>query len=137
MDVITGIIRQIFQDFLAVSSQVDPRTILDMSGAEKLTGKGDMLYHPTGEQSPLEYRSAGGRGGNRKGCVFHKSQVEADYNEEVMDAAQRQDDESEDCDALLPDAISLVLDHGQASASLLQRKFKIGYARAAYHRPNG
>jgi S-DNA-T family DNA segregation ATPase FtsK/SpoIIIE len=48
-----------------------------------------------------------------------------------MDAAQRQDDDNEDCDVLLPDAINLVLDYGQASASLLQRKFKIGYARAA------
>jgi len=134
VDVITGIIKANIPSRIsfAVSSQVDSRTILDMSGAEKLTGKGDMLYHPTGEQKPIRVQGALVEEEEIERVVsFIKSQVEADYNEEVMDAAQRQDDESEDCDALLPDAISLVLDHGQASASLLQRKFKIGYARAA------
>lgn len=134
VDVITGIIKANIPSRIsfAVSSQVDSRTILDMSGAEKLTGKGDMLYHPTGEQKPIRVQGALVEEEEIERVVsFIKSQVEADYNEEVMDAAQRQDDESEDCDALLPDAINLVLDHGQASASLLQRKFKIGYARAA------
>lgn len=134
VDVITGIIKANIPSRIsfAVSSQVDSRTILDMVGAEKLTGKGDMLYHPTGEQKPIRVQGALVEEEEIERVVsFIKNQVEANYNEEVMDAAQRQDDENEDCDALLPDAISLVLDYGQASASLLQRKFKIGYARAA------
>ena len=134
VDVITGIIKANIPSRIsfAVSSQVDSRTILDMAGAEKLTGKGDMLYYPAGEQKPIRVQGALVQEEEIERVVsFIKSQVEADYNEDVMDAAQRQDDENEDCDALLPEAISLVLDYGQASASLLQRKFKIGYARAA------
>jgi S-DNA-T family DNA segregation ATPase FtsK/SpoIIIE len=91
-----------------------------------------MLYYPAGEQKPIRVQGALVEEDEIERVVsFIKSQVEANYNEEVMDAAQRQDDENKDCDALLPDAINLVLDYGQASASLLQRKFKIGYARAA------
>jgi len=134
VDVITGIIKANIPSRIsfAVSSQVDSRTILDMAGAEKLTGKGDMLYYPTGEQKPIRVQGALVEEDEIERVVsFIKSQVEANYNEEVMDAAQRQDDDNEDCDVLLPDAINLVLDYGQASASLLQRKFKIGYARAA------
>jgi S-DNA-T family DNA segregation ATPase FtsK/SpoIIIE len=134
VDVITGIIKANIPSRIsfAVSSQVDSRTILDMSGAEKLTGKGDMLYYPAGEQKPVRVQGALVEEDEIEKVVsFIKDQVEASYSEEVMDAATQKDTGGGDCDDLLPDAIEIALDHGQASASLMQRKLKIGYARAA------
>jgi len=134
VDVITGIIKANIPSRIsfAVSSQVDSRTILDMSGAEKLTGKGDMLYHPTGEQKPVRVQGALVEEEEIEKVVsFIKNQVEASYSEEVLDAAAQKDTDRGDCDDLLSDAIAIALDFGQASASLMQRKLKIGYARAA------
>ena len=134
VDVITGIIKANIPSRIsfAVSSQVDSRTILDMAGAEKLTGKGDMLYYPTGEQKPIRVQGALVEEEEIERVVaFIKGQVEPRYSEEVMDAAQQRNIDEEGSDALLHDAIGIALDYGQASASLLQRKLKIGYARAA------
>ncbi len=134
VDVITGIIKANIPSRIsfAVSSQVDSRTILDMAGAEKLTGRGDMLYYPTGEQKPIRIQGALVEEEEIEKVVsFIKEQVDAQYNEEVMDAAKQREAFDEDCDQLLPAAIETVLEYQQASASLLQRKLKVGYARAA------
>lgn len=134
VDVITGIIKANIPSRIsfAVSSQVDSRTILDMAGAEKLTGKGDMLYYPTGEQKPVRIQGAFVSEKEIEEVVsFIKKQVKARYSEEVMDAATRKEPDHRDCDELLPDAIEIALEQNQASVSLIQRKLRVGYARAA------
>lgn len=141
VDVITGIIKANIPSRIAftVSSQVDSRTILDMAGAEKLLGKGDMLYYPTGETKPLRIQGAFISEKEIEDIVENiKSNVEVTYSEDIIESIEKgttkgkdtSDDEAEDADALLNDAIDLVVNMGQASASMLQRKFKIGYSRA-------
>ncbi len=134
VDVITGIIKANIPSRIsfAVSSQVDSRTILDMNGAEKLTGRGDMLYHPTGEHKPIRVQGALVEEEEIERVVaFVRDQVDAQYSEEVLEAAQPRETGQGDCDELLPDAIEIAMEYQQASASLLQRKLKVGYARAA------
>lgn len=134
VDVITGIIKANIPSRIsfAVSSQVDSRTILDMAGAEKLMGKGDMLYFPTGEQKPLRVQGALVEEGEiEKVVTFINNQVEANYSEEVIDAVTQKKPDDSDCDELLPEAIEIALEYNQASASLMQRRLKVGYARAA------
>lgn len=141
VDVITGIIKANIPSRIAftVSSQVDSRTILDMAGAEKLLGKGDMLYYPTGETKPLRIQGAFISEKEIEDIVENiKSNVEVTYSEDIIESIEKgttkgkdaSGDEEEDADALLNDAIDLVVNMGQASASMLQRKFKIGYSRA-------
>lgn len=148
VDVITGIIKANIPSRIAftVSSQVDSRTILDSAGAEKLLGKGDMLYFPVGETKPLRVQGAFISEGEIEKIVdYIKSNVDVKYNDEIIQSIEKSnigngksksgknDDEEtseDDGDVLLNDAINLVVDMGTASASMLQRRFKIGYSRA-------
>ncbi len=142
VDVITGIIKANIPSRIAftVSSQVDSRTILDMAGAEKLLGKGDMLYFPVGETKPLRMQGTFISESEIENIVEEiKGNTNVNYNNEIIESIEKsngkaakpgEDDEQDDADELLDDAIDLVMNMGQASASMLQRKFKIGYSRA-------
>lgn len=138
VDVITGVIKANIPSRIAfaVSSQVDSRTIIDMAGAEKLLGKGDMLFYPVGASKPIRVKGAFVSDGEVERVVeYIKSQGNAEYNESIIDEinSEKENKNSDpgDNDELLPQAIELVVDAGQASVSLIQRKFKVGYARAA------
>lgn len=137
VDVITGVIKANIPSRIAfaVSSQVDSRTILDMQGAEKLVGKGDMLFNPMGMGKPIRVQGTFVSDGEvHKVIEYVKSQVETtEYNEEVLTRIERSNvqDSQDEADELLPDAIDLVVSSGQASVSMLQRRFRIGYNRAA------
>lgn len=137
VDVITGVIKANIPSRVAfaVSSQVDSRTILDMQGAEKLVGKGDMLFNPMGMGKPIRVQGAFISDSEvNKVIDFVKGQVEdTGYNQDVLTRIERTDQSSseEDGDELLSDAIELVVRSGQASVSMLQRRFRIGYNRAA------
>ncbi|MBQ7106805.1 MAG: DNA translocase FtsK [Clostridia bacterium] len=146
VDVVTGVIKANIPTRIAfaVSSQVDSRTILDSAGAEKLLGRGDMLFNPIGSSKP-----------NRlQGCFVSDEEVEAvvdyiksdhssEYDEDVMQEIERQaaiekknktgvaEPNLDDDDPMLNAAIETVVELGQASTSMLQRKLKLGYARAA------
>ena len=153
VDVITGLIKANIPSRIsfAVSSQIDSRTILDMGGAEKLLGRGDMLYYPVGSSKPTRVQ----------GCFVTDSEVErvvtfikqgekGEYDDNIMTeieqsaaqvkgkggssgsaAAAGGDGEGADGDELLEQAIAVVVEAGLASTSLLQRRLKVGYARAA------
>ncbi|WP_265443366.1 FtsK/SpoIIIE family DNA translocase [Acetivibrio straminisolvens] len=138
VDVITGVIKANIPSRIAfsVSSQVDSRTIIDMAGAEKLLGKGDMLFYPVGASKPIRVKGAFVSDGEVERVVeYIKSQGNAEYNEDIIEEInserESRDSDPGDNDELLPQAIELVVDAGQASVSLIQRKFKVGYARAA------
>ena len=147
-DVITGLMKANIPSRIAfaVASSLESRIILDTTGAEKLVGKGDMLYFPLGSGKPQRVQ----------GCfispeeiervvAFVKETGEADYSSEVMEkieeAARRDekgggkqaasDDSTSNCDELFNDAVEVVLETGQASVSMLQRRLKLGYSRAA------
>lgn len=148
VDVITGLIKANIPSRLAltVASAVDSRTILDAGGAEKLLGYGDMLFMPVGQPKPLRVQ----------GCFVSNSEVEAvvnflkdtekhEYDQAVMEEIERQaaaagkssgkgkaDDVESDGeeDEMLPQAIEVVVEAGMASTSLLQRRLRLGYARA-------
>jgi len=138
VDVITGLIKANIPSRIAfaVSSQVDSRTILDIAGAEKLLGQGDMLYYPTGAPKPVRLQ----------GCFitdkevesvtnFLKSNVPSEYDEKVMEGMSKEYANpiagEEETDDLLQKSVELVVDYEQASISMLQRRLRIGYARAA------
>ena len=147
VDVVTGLIKANIPSriALAVSSQVDSRTILDTGGAEKLLGKGDMLYAPIGFPKPVRVQ----------GCFVSDSEIEAVvdfiknsrdpvvYDKEILDEIERQaaadssgkkggaSDSGDAVDDLFEDAVQCVLEAGQCSTSYLQRRLKVGYARAA------
>jgi len=135
VDIITGTIKANIPSRIsfAVSSQADSRTILDMGGAEKLLGKGDMLYYPSGVAKPIRVQGAYINEEEVERVVeFLKSQCNAEYKKEIISEINSEADLScESGDVLLPKAIELVINEGQASISFLQRKLKIGYARAA------
>ncbi len=138
VDVITGVIKANIPSRIsfAVSSQVDSRTILDMAGAEKLLGKGDMLFSPMGQSKPIRVQGAFISDEEVEAVVSNiKDKVEPIYDENVLDTINNQVEVSssaiDDEDELLPLAVELSLERGQASASMFQRKFRIGYARAA------
>jgi len=142
VDVITGLIKANVPSRIAfaVSSQVDSRTILDMAGAEKLLGKGDMLFFPMGASKPQRVQGAFVTDKEVEEIVnFIKSNNEVKYDEDVLEKIQngptggggKQEEDPGDNDPLLNDVISMVVDIGQASTSLIQRRFKVGYARAA------
>ena len=145
VDVVTGVIKANIPTRIAfaVSSQIDSRTILDSAGAEKLLGRGDMLFSPVGSNKP-----------NRiQGCFVSDEEVEAvvdyikgdhsaDYDDDVMVEIERQaavekkqktglKEDGPEEDPMLSDAIRVVVENGQASTSLLQRRLKLGYASAA------
>ncbi|WMJ23285.1 DNA translocase FtsK [Paludicola sp. MB14-C6] len=144
VDVITGVIKANIPSRIAfaVSSQVDSRTILDSGGAEKLLGRGDMLFYPVGMPKPLRVQ----------GCFVSDKEVEqvvsfvknkdtAEYDDKIIEEIEKQAVPEkgaptdgggfDDTDELLPNAIECVIEAGQASTSYLQRKLKVGYARAA------
>ncbi|NLC10908.1 MAG: DNA translocase FtsK [Firmicutes bacterium] len=139
VDVLTGIIKANITSRIAfaVSSQADSRTILDMAGAEKLLGRGDMLFHPVGAFKPIRVQGAYISERDLSKLVeFIKKQDRPIYNREfvVSDSSSDADggtDAEEDKDPLLCDAIKLIMDSDQASISMLQRRFRIGYTRAA------
>ncbi|MFA7572324.1 MAG: DNA translocase FtsK 4TM domain-containing protein [Lutispora sp.] len=136
VDVITGLIKANIPSRIsfAVSSQVDSRTILDMGGAEKLLGKGDMLFYPVGESKPIRVQGAFISEKEVEAIVdFIKGQVSPSYVDGIIkeyDNDENEEDEGE-VDELLNDAITMVVENGQASILMLQRRLKIGYSRAA------
>ena len=147
VDVITGLIKANVPSriSLKVSNQIDSRTILDSQGAEKLLGKGDMLFYPVGMAKPTRVQ----------GCWVSPEEIrdvvnyiigdkQNEYNQEISDEIERyavesktkkssveKDDAAGDWDEMLPQAIEVVVEAGMASTSLLQRRLKLGYARAA------
>ncbi len=145
VDVITGVIKANIPSRIAfsVSSQVDSRTIIDSAGAEKLLGRGDMLFYPVGMPKPTRLQCSFVSDKEVEAVVdFIKNSANADYDDKIMDEIERQavqekskgKEKSEDVDGedeLLPKAIEAVIEASQASTSYLQRKLKVGYARAA------
>lgn len=141
VDVITGVIKANIPSRIsfAVSSQVDSRTILDSSGAEKLLGRGDMLYAPVGENKPLRVQ----------GCFISEEEVESvvqfikkdheavKYEEAILDHINNEAEgkdigtSEDDVDELLSEAIKIVVEYEQASTSFLQRRLRIGFNRAS------
>ena len=142
VDVITGLIKANVPSRIAfaVSSSIDSRTILDQNGAEKLLGRGDMFYFPTGASAPIRVQ----------GCFLSDAETErvvnyigqhsrVDFDPNVIEAMESEDegsavisdhDEESGLDDRLAEAIDMVITDGQASISMLQRRMKIGYARA-------
>ncbi len=132
VDVITGVIKANIPSRIAfsVSSQTDSRTILDMGGAEKLLGRGDMLFLPVGASKPVRVQGAFVSDQEVENIVQYViSQQKAQYEETMM----AQDDEPQEAfdDELFDEAVQLVIDMQSASVSMLQRRFRIGYNRAA------
>lgn len=143
VDVITGLIKANIPSRIAlsVSSGTDSRTILDRIGAEKLLGKGDMLYHPTGMANPIRVQGAFVSDEEIESLVdFIKENTgETRFAEDLAEHIERMasgengvtdEDESEDADELLPQAIEIAAELGQISTAMIQRKMKVGYARA-------
>lgn len=142
VDVITGVIKANIPSRIsfAVSSQVDSRTILDSSGAEKLLGKGDMLFYPVGEAKPVRIQGAFITEEEvEKVTNFIKNNGEAnectEYSEEILNHIEKgttdEEGSNEESDELFEEAVRIVVESGQASASFLQRRLRIGYNRAA------
>ena len=151
VNVVTGVIKANIPSRIAlkVASQVDSRTIIDSAGAEKLLGKGDMLYFPVGMAKPLRVQGCWVSDKEVERVVdFIKNSFILDYDQSVIDEIEKQaalaaqkdskgkdaDDEGGDFninDEKLDDAIEAVIEAGQASTSYLQRKLKLGYGRAA------
>ncbi len=142
VDVITGLIKANVPSRIAfaVSSQVDSRTILDSVGAEKLLGKGDMLYFPSGAPKPARVQGAFVTDDEVEKIVsFIKSNGTATYSEDILESIENsnktdkeiaESTEDDDTDPFLMEAIQTVVETGQASTSFIQRRFKVGYARA-------
>lgn len=138
VDVITGIIKANIPSRIAfaVSSQIDSRTILDMGGAEKLLGRGDMLFYPTGLPKPQRVQGVYVSDKEIDRIVEAvKVQGKPVYNEEIVNVEIKEEtiggEEAEEWDDLIPEAAKLFIENGQASISLLQRRFRVGYTRAA------
>jgi S-DNA-T family DNA segregation ATPase FtsK/SpoIIIE len=134
VDVITGLIKANIPSRIsfAVSSQVDSRTILDMSGAEKLLGKGDMLFYPVGASKPLRVQGAFISEKEVDDIVnFVKKQGEPVYLDEISDEKTQEKKCGDNVDELFQEALKLIVESGQASVSILQRRLHIGYTRAA------
>ena len=143
VDVITGLIKANIPSRIAfaVSSQVDSRTILDTIGAEKLLGKGDMLFFPSGAPKPSRVQGAFVSDEEVEKIVdFVKSNGTATYSEDILESIEnnnktdkelaQEQTADDDTDPFLMDAIQTVVETGQASTSFIQRRFKVGYARA-------
>lgn len=146
-DVITGLIKANIPSRIALSvqSQVDSRTILDTQGAEKLLGYGDMLYYPNGMQKPLRVQGCFCSTKEVESIVgFIKNESVSEYNNDIIEAVEQSmpaekgekieaasDLTGDGDEVLIEKAIDVVVEMGQASTSSLQRKLKLGYARAA------
>ena len=145
VDVITGVIKANIPTRIALtcSSQIDSRTIIDAAGAEKLLGRGDMLFDPVGTTKPRRLQGCFVSNDEIKSVVdFVKGDRQANYDSDVMFEIERQaaiekkqktglDEDGPSDDPMIKDAIRVVVENGMASTSLLQRKLKLGYARAA------
>ncbi|KRQ87003.1 DNA translocase SpoIIIE [Caloramator mitchellensis] len=137
VDVITGVIKANIPSRIsfAVSSQIDSRTILDMAGAEKLLGKGDMLFLPIGENKPIRIQGAFISEKEVENIVeYLKKSSEVEYNEDIIEKINQSKDKvefDEEADELLPEAIELAVELGQISASMIQRRLRVGFNRAA------
>lgn len=143
VDVITGVIKANIPSRIAfsVSSQVDSRTIIDSAGAEKLLGRGDMLFTPSSEPKPIRVQCCYVSDKEVESVVkFIKDDNKTEYDDKIMNEIEKQvtadsqksnKSNNDDEDELLPQAIDLVVELGQASTSYLQRRLKVGYARAA------
>lgn len=143
VDVITGLIKANVPSRVAfaVSSQVDSRTILDSVGAEKLLGKGDMLFFPSGAPKPVRVQGAFVSDDEVEKIVdFVKQNGTATYSEDILETIEnsnktekeltQEQAEDDETDPFLMEAIDAVVEQGQASTSFIQRRFKVGYARA-------
>ena len=133
VDVITGVIKANIPSRIAfaVSSAIDSRTILDMGGAEKLLGRGDMLFHPVGASKPVRIQGAFLSDEEVQGVVdFVIEQQKAQYQENMI-PDEISETKTEVDDEIYGDAVDLVLEMQTASVSMLQRRFRIGYTRAA------
>jgi DNA segregation ATPase FtsK/SpoIIIE and related proteins len=135
VDVITGVIKANIPSRIAfgVSSQVDSRTILDMVGAEKLLGRGDMLYLPVGMSKPIRVQGAFLSDQEVEALVeYARGQAEAEYKEDLVPEVEEESaDPEEILDELYDQAVQIVVEAKQASVSLLQRRMRVGYTRAA------
>lgn len=134
VDVITGVIKANIPSRIAfaVSSAIDSRTILDMGGAERLLGRGDMLFLPAGESKPVRVQGAFVSDEEVEEIVNYViGQQKAQYQEEMIPSEEEESMDSEDLDELYLQAVDLVIEQDTASVSFLQRKLKVGYARAA------
>lgn len=145
VDVVTGVIKANIPTRIAfaVSSQVDSRTILDAAGAEKLLGRGDMLFSPVGSTKPKRLQGCFVSDEEVERIVeFVKNSGKTNYDDNIMQEIERQaaiekqkktglPEDGPDSDPMLEEAIKVVVENGMASTSLLQRKLKLGYARAA------
>jgi S-DNA-T family DNA segregation ATPase FtsK/SpoIIIE len=139
VDVITGLIKANIPSRIsfAVATQVDSRVILDMSGAEKLLGKGDMLYHPIGSMKPFRLQGAFVSDNEvEKITEFIKKQAQPQYSQEIIDieygtGASAGETGAGGRDDLFAEAVKIIVSGGQASTSHLQRRLRIGYNRAA------
>lgn len=133
VDVITGVIKANIPSRIAfsVSSQVDSRTILDIGGAEKLLGRGDMLYIPVGMSKPIRVQGAFLSDDEVERIVTHcKNEQNVQYEEEMI-PEEPSETLSDVEDELFEEAVQLIVEMQSASVSMLQRKFRIGYTRAA------
>lgn len=141
VNVITGVIKANIPSRIAftVASQVDSRTILDSAGAEKLLGRGDMLFFPQGVGKPQRVQGANITDEEVNAVTeFIKSQHEAVYNPDILEQmenaeqsdAEKEDKKDDECDPLLSQAVEIAVELGQVSISMLQRRMRIGYARA-------
>jgi S-DNA-T family DNA segregation ATPase FtsK/SpoIIIE len=140
VNVVTGLIKANFPSRIAfaMASQIDSRTILDAPGAEDLIGRGDMLYQPSDLPRPMRLQGVFVSDPEIARVVEHwKAQIDdPHYDMQIIDTGEEgsgsaDDLSDEDADRLLPDAIDVIREYDRASASLLQRRLKVGYARAA------
>ncbi|MBQ0139362.1 MAG: cell division protein FtsK [Kurthia sp.] len=134
VDVITGVIKANIPSRIAfaVSSAIDSRTILDMGGAERLLGRGDMLFLPAGESKPVRVQGAFVSDEEVEEIVNYViGQQKAQYQEEMIPTEEEAGTDIEDLDEFYSQAVDLVIESDTASVSFLQRKLKVGYARAA------
>lgn len=147
-DVITGLIKANIPSRIALSvmSQVDSRTIIDMAGADKLLGNGDMLYMPIGQNKPVRIQGCFASSHDVEATVaFVKSQVQSEFDEDIIQAVEScipvtKNDKTDSADSqfaagsdedYVEKAMAVAVENGQLSTSMLQRKLKLGYARAA------
>ena len=142
VDVITGLIKANVPSRIAfaVKSSIDSRTILDTSGAEKLLGRGDMLFSPIGKSKPVRVQGCFVEDYEIEGVLeFIKKSKIVEYDENVLEEIEKNaipdnsggaDDVDSEHDPMIEEAIKCVVEAGQASTSMLQRRFRVGYARA-------
>jgi S-DNA-T family DNA segregation ATPase FtsK/SpoIIIE len=137
VDVLTGVIKANFPSRISfqVSSRVDSRCILDEIGAERLIGMGDMLYLPAGQSKPTRIQGAFVSDEEMNGLInYLKRQAPPQYKDEIENfgkSKEKTDDITDEPDDLFEDAVQVVMDTGQASISMVQRRLRVGYTRAA------